>query len=77
MGVKGEGGDKNLKKWVTSFMDSTLALTYHDNAILIFRGDKIHKLCNYFLQEKDYIYYILFGGIIQNKSFDLNDKKRK
>ena len=52
-------------------------LTYHDNAILIFRGDKIHKLCNYFLQEKDYIYYILFGGIIQNKSFDLNDKKNK
>ena len=53
-------------------------LSYHDNAILIFRGDKIHKLCNYFLQEKDYIYYItlsITGGVIQNKSFNLKDKK--
>ena len=26
LGVKGEGGDKNLKKWVTSFMDGPLVI---------------------------------------------------
>ena len=48
MGDKGQGGVKNLKKWVTSFMDRPLlmfpkALYYFD--YYIFSICRVYRLC--------------------------------
>ena len=38
MGDKGEGGFKNLKKWVTSFMDGPQVLIFDPSTLLISGG---------------------------------------